>query len=355
MMRIAASKVLMFFSSGILAVVLMSCTSQLGSGHALSPSWYTPPPGWEAPGGPARSRPSYATTKTTAETSLYSTSGSGSVPFYTGDKMKEEPPRVEEFHGEEEHKPLFPLDWTDYLGFFCASLGLMLAAGGGIGGGGMLVPLYILVMGFSPKHAIPLSNVTVFGGACANLYLNQPKRHPKADRPLMDWDLILIMQPMTIAGALLGSFVNKILPTIILTICLVALLAYTTHGTLQKGFAAFKKESDANAAKASAKLVAPDEVAAEKDALLSAEDGEDEAEAADGGAAGGVEAGEEQQAINTAKRELEGILEEERGVPSWKWQTIWAVFAVVIAVNLVKVGSSSYVFWFSGPLLIGRS
>ena len=104
--------------------------------------------------------------------------------------MKEEPPRVEEFHGEEEHKPLFPLDWTDYLGFFCASLGLMLAAGGGIGGGGMLVPLYILVMGFSPKHAIPLSNVTVFGGACANFYLNQPKRHPKADRPLMDWDLI---------------------------------------------------------------------------------------------------------------------------------------------------------------------
>ena len=97
---------------------------------------------------------------------------------------------------------------------------------------------------------LPHDKVNVFGGACANLYLNQPKRHPKADRPLMDWDLILIMQPMTIAGALLGSFVNKILPTIILTICLVALLAYTTHGTLQKGFAAFKKESDANAAKA---------------------------------------------------------------------------------------------------------
>lgn len=44
------------------------------------------------------------------------------------------------------HKPLFPLDATDYAGVVCAALGLILASGGGIGGGGMLVPLYVLVM-----------------------------------------------------------------------------------------------------------------------------------------------------------------------------------------------------------------
>jgi hypothetical protein len=44
------------------------------------------------------------------------------------------------------HKPLFPMDATDYAGVFCAALGLILASGGGIGGGGMLVPLYVLVM-----------------------------------------------------------------------------------------------------------------------------------------------------------------------------------------------------------------
>jgi hypothetical protein len=52
----------------------------------------------------------------------------------------------------EEHAPLFPLTAADRLGFFLAILGLMVAAGGGIGGGGILVPIYILVMGFSPKH-----------------------------------------------------------------------------------------------------------------------------------------------------------------------------------------------------------
>ena len=53
---------------------------------------------------------------------------------------------------EENHKPLFPLSTNDRVGFSLAICGLMLAAGGGIGGGGVLVPIYILVMKFSPKH-----------------------------------------------------------------------------------------------------------------------------------------------------------------------------------------------------------
>lgn len=143
----------------------------------------------------------------------------------------------------EEHPPLFPLTSRDYAGFILAVMGLMVAvcdsnarllffplrrakfsrgrffltdpclflfhyfyhvqffftcqAGGGIGGGGILVPIYILVMDFSPKHAIPLSNITVFGGAVANTILNMTKRHPLADRPLVDWDLILVMEPLS--------------------------------------------------------------------------------------------------------------------------------------------------------------
>ena len=65
------------------------------------------------------------------------------------------------------------------------------------------MPIYILVNGFSPKQAIPLSNVTVFGGAIANTILNVSKRHPETDRPLVDWDLILVMEPLTIAGYVL--------------------------------------------------------------------------------------------------------------------------------------------------------
>ena len=86
------------------------------------------------------------------------------------------------FSSPSDHSPLIPLQPTDVWGFTLAALGLILASGGGIGGGGMLVPIYILVLGFLPKHAIPLSNVTVFGGAVANTWWNVKRRHPSADR-----------------------------------------------------------------------------------------------------------------------------------------------------------------------------
>eukprot|EP00980_Cylindrotheca_fusiformis_P028846 scaffold22658_cov214-Cylindrotheca_fusiformis.AAC.2 len=144
---------------------------------------------------------------------------------------------------EEEHKHLFPLSESDKIGFSCAILGLMVAAGGGIGGGGILVPIYILVMGFTPKHAIPLSNITVFGGAIANVVLNASKRHPLADRPLVDWDLILVMEPLTIAGALIGAFLNKVLPETFLVTMLVILLSFTAYNTLKKAIKMYKLET----------------------------------------------------------------------------------------------------------------
>ena len=82
--------------------------------------------------------------------------------------------------------------------------------------------------------------------------VNHPRRHPTADRPLSDYDLILVMQPMTIAGALLGSFGNKLLPELVLTVALVLLLALTTKEMLQKGFAAYAKETKQQIADAAA-------------------------------------------------------------------------------------------------------
>ncbi len=99
------------------------------------------------------------------------------------------------------HKDLYPFDASDYWGTFLVVLGLLVAASGGIGGGGILVPLLILVYGFSPKHAIALSNFCIVGSSITNMVMNLSKRHPDANRPLVDWDLILVMEPLTMAGA----------------------------------------------------------------------------------------------------------------------------------------------------------
>lgn len=150
------------------------------------------------------------------------------------------------------HKDLLPLDDWDYIGIVISLLGLLLAAGGGIGGGGILVPVYILVFGFPDKRAIPLSNITIFGGSIANCISNWPSRHPwfkrappgmkKVDRPLIDFDLVLAMEPLTIAGAIIGSLLNKLLPSMVVTFLLIIVLGYTAYNTLGKAWSLYQKE-----------------------------------------------------------------------------------------------------------------
>ncbi|KAG7372993.1 sulfite exporter TauE/SafE [Nitzschia inconspicua] len=143
--------------------------------------------------------------------------------------------------------PLFPFQWRDYLGFDVAVVGLILAAGGGIGGGGILVPTYILVLDF-PSRERYRASVTVLGGAIANNLLNARKRHPDHNhRSVIDWELILQLGPMTIAGTLIGALLNKALPALLLVILMVALLSFTAHKTLTKANELNKKENEAAA------------------------------------------------------------------------------------------------------------
>ncbi|KAL7449155.1 hypothetical protein ACHAWC_001245 [Mediolabrus comicus] len=305
------------------------------------------------------------------------------------------------------HKPLYPMDKTDITGFFFATLGLMIAAGGGIGGGGVLVPIYILIMKFSPKHAIPLSNITVFGGAVANTILNVRKRHPLADRPLVDWDLILVMEPLTIAGALIGAILNKLLPEALLVISLVALLSFTAYTTLKKAIRMYKAETramklaargdgeseltrmaremeeeeeneeledeteslldengEANSSvendDARDSLVSPvehigdiqDDTDSNDDEETNSNDNDE-----DGGRGGGdantnrrKNHDDDSSVFSSAadlkkKEELDTILEEERNVPKGNVQVLIVTFTVILFINLMKGGGA-----FPSPL-----
>ena len=79
-----------------------------------------------------------------------------------------------------------------------------------MGGGGFVVPIIILIIGLKPKWAIPLSNVSILGAAISNNIINIRKRHPKADRPLIDYEFALAMGPPTMAGAIVGTIVHKV-------------------------------------------------------------------------------------------------------------------------------------------------
>jgi uncharacterized membrane protein YfcA len=50
-------------------------------------------------------------------------------------------------------------------------------------------------------------------GGLANFILNAPRRRGNAaglGAPLIDWDLVMIMAPTTLVGALAGSYLNKV-------------------------------------------------------------------------------------------------------------------------------------------------
>ncbi|KDD76088.1 hypothetical protein H632_c361p0, partial [Helicosporidium sp. ATCC 50920] len=121
------------------------------------------------------------------------------------------------------------------VGWVLVALTLMLAASSGIGGGGILVPLLLGLFDKDPSTAVALSNITILGGALSNLALNCGRRHPQdSARPLIDWDLSLVMEPGTVLGALVGSYLNRILPTWLTTVGLAALLTVMARKLVAK-------------------------------------------------------------------------------------------------------------------------
>ncbi|KAI9911774.1 hypothetical protein PsorP6_008753 [Peronosclerospora sorghi] len=142
-------------------------------------------------------------------------------------------------------KDLFdPFTWKDVVATFIAFVSAALGSGCGVGGGGLLVPLYISLYGLSPKHAIPLSKATIFGNAVSAYLFNFNRKHPvNAKLPLISYQVAGIMEPMTLVGTVFGVMMNRTFPDWLILILLVSLLSYTAYKTARKGNEVHEKES----------------------------------------------------------------------------------------------------------------
>jgi uncharacterized membrane protein YfcA len=148
---------------------------------------------------------------------------------------------------------------NDVAVFVLSALTLFTAAGGGIGGGTLFVPLLTVIGGFATTNAVAMSNVTVFGGAVANLLLNLRRPYARSVRalprtallasgvttppPLIDWSLILMMEPSTLVGALAGGYVHELLPTWLLLTLLSGLLLFLAWQLTQKAAMTYAAET----------------------------------------------------------------------------------------------------------------
>lgn len=180
--------------------------------------------------------------------------------------------------------------WRDILGMIVWFLTSGIAAACGVGGGGVYVPLGILLLNFAPKPSSGLSQASILGAMLGGLLLNLRNHHPTTTkvtkdgrvaesihpsrpeghdsmttttdvieeeeeqcftRPLVDFDMALFLAPMQMGGAVVGVLVQKILPDWLYLTLASIILGYTAHKTYQKFLMTHAKEA------AAARLMTP--------------------------------------------------------------------------------------------------
>ncbi|KAG6788945.1 hypothetical protein POTOM_005023 [Populus tomentosa] len=125
------------------------------------------------------------------------------------------------------------------IGFFGAACGSV----GGVGGGGIFVPMLSLIIGFDTKSATAMSKCMITGGAAATVYYNLKMRHPTLELPVIDYDLALLFQPMLVLGISIGVALNVIFANWMITILLIVLFIVTSTKAFFKGVDTWKKET----------------------------------------------------------------------------------------------------------------
>jgi len=133
------------------------------------------------------------------------------------------------------HKALFPILPED-LGSFAAIFVIAFLAGApGIGGGGINVPILMMLARFDIKEAVPLSHIAVMGNTLAQMVFNLRLLHPSCPRrPLVHFEAAALVMPAMLGGNCLGVVVGHVFPPTALIILSLVLLVLTSLKTTLK-------------------------------------------------------------------------------------------------------------------------
>ncbi|XP_022729181.1 sulfite exporter TauE/SafE family protein 3-like [Durio zibethinus] len=139
--------------------------------------------------------------------------------------------------------PEMEFNWQIVLGSIIGFFGAAFGSVGGVGGGGIFVPMLSLIIGFDAKSATAISKCMIMGAAASTVYYNLKLRHPTIDMPIIDYDLALLIQPMLMLGISLGVAFNVIFADWMVTILLIILFIGTSTKAFFKGVETWKKET----------------------------------------------------------------------------------------------------------------
>ncbi|CAA2997900.1 sulfite exporter family 3-like [Olea europaea subsp. europaea] len=139
--------------------------------------------------------------------------------------------------------PDLKFNWQIVVGSIIGFLGAAFGSVGGVGGGGIYVPMLTLIIGFDPKSATAISKCMIMGAAVSTVYYNLKLRHPTIDMPIIDYDLAVLIQPMLMLGISIGVAFNVIFADWMVTILLIVLFIGTSTKSFFRGVETWKKET----------------------------------------------------------------------------------------------------------------
>ncbi|XP_076950135.1 sulfite exporter TauE/SafE family protein 3-like isoform X1 [Bidens hawaiensis] len=139
--------------------------------------------------------------------------------------------------------PEMEFGWKIVLGSFIGFCGAAFGSVGGVGGGGIFVPMLTLIIGFDPKSATAMSKCMIMGAAASTVYYNLKLRHPTLDMPIIDYDLALLIQPMLMLGISIGVAFNVIFADWMVTVLLIILFIGTSTKAFCRGVETWNKET----------------------------------------------------------------------------------------------------------------
>ena len=145
--------------------------------------------------------------------------------------------------GNCEEKNLFPLTTNEIIGTCLIFLISGLANSGGIGGGILFVICFIILFNYNTSDAVALSQCTIFGGTFAAVSIKIFQRHPTKNKPVIDYDMILLILSPLLLGTSIGVILNIIMPYFYIFLILTILLVILTIKTTKSSIHQYKKET----------------------------------------------------------------------------------------------------------------
>lgn len=141
------------------------------------------------------------------------------------------------------HKDLLPIDSNDIILFISIFFVIILSSTSGVGGGGILIPLFMLIGNFDILNAAALTVLVIACNSFIRMIFLINKKHPQSNkRYLIDYSPILLIVPFDGNTSFIGLILSEIAPKWFILFSILIVLGIIFYKTCKKAMIQYKEE-----------------------------------------------------------------------------------------------------------------